>query len=359
MAKIDALFDIMLDRGASDLHLAEGQPPKLRQHGDLVAMEHPILTSDMMRDYLQEICPPERWRRFLETRDLDFAHTYGDRARYRTNYYFQAHGMGAVFRNIPTRIQTLEEIGMPTVLKTFCLLHSGLVLVTGPTGSGKSTTLASIIDLINQSSARHILTIEEPIEFVHKNKRSIICQREVGVDVASFSNGLRIAGRQDCDVVLVGEMRDQETISLAVTAAAMGSLVFGTLHTNSAVKTVDRIIDAFPSAQQPQIRTMLADSLKGVCSQLLLRTADGKGRVAAVEVLLWNSGLANSIREGNTPNIRNLIQGGRSQGMQLLDDAIQRLLDDKKIGPEEAYLKATDKARFEKYLHGEETAEGF
>jgi twitching motility protein PilT len=353
MAKIDALFDAMLDAGASDLHLSEGQPPKIRQYGNLVKLDYPVLTAEMMRDYLEPICPPDRWQRFQESRDLDFAYTYGERARYRTNYFCQAHGMGAVFRTIPTQIRSVEDLGMPAILKSFCLLRSGLVLVTGPTGSGKSTTLAAIIDLINRSSTRHILTIEEPIEFVHPNKQSIICQREVGIDVNSFTDGLRIAGRQDCDVILVGEMRDYETISLAISAAAMGTLVFGTLHTNSAVKTVDRVIDAFPAAKQSQVRAMLADSLRGVCSQLLLRTIDGIGRLPATEVLLWSPGLANSIREGNTPNVRNLIQGGRSQGMHLMDDSIQKLFDEKRISAEEAHLKATDKARFERHLQAE------
>jgi twitching motility protein PilT len=346
MPKIDALFDILLAEDGSDLHLAEGQPPKIRRHGQLIKLDLPVLTADAMRGYLQEICEPERWQQFLETGDLDFAHVFGDRARFRSNYLYQAHGMGAVFRTIPTKIKTLEELDLPPVLKTLSLLRSGLILVTGPTGSGKSTTLAAITDLINETSARHILTIEEPIEFVHPNKRSILCQREVGVDVNSFADGLRTAGRQDCDVILVGEMRDYETISLAVSAATTGTLVFGTLHTNSAVKTVDRIIDAFPAGQQAQIRTMLADSLKGVCAQILLRQADGNGRIACNEILLSSAALANSIRENKIPNIRNIIQGGRAQGMQLMDDAIQKLLNDHKIAPEEAYLKATEKARF-------------
>lgn len=347
MAKIDTLFDTLLSEQGSDLHLAEGQPPKIRCHGRLTKLQHPVLTADMMREYLEEICTPERWQQFLQSGDLDFAHTFGDKTRFRSNYFYQAHGMGAVFRTIPTAINTLDDLGLPPVLKTFSLLRSGLVLVTGPTGSGKSTTLAAIIDLINETSARHILTIEEPIEFVHRNKKSIICQREVGMHVNSFAHGLRTVGRQDCDVILVGEMRDYETISLAVSAATTGTLVFGTLHTNSAVKTVDRIIDAFPAGQQAQIRTMLADSLKGVCAQILLRSADERGRIACSEILLSNSALANSIREGKTANIRNVIQAGRAQGMQLMDDAIQKLLSEQKITAEEAYMKATEKSRFQ------------
>jgi twitching motility protein PilT len=347
MAKIDSLFDTMLFAQGSDLHLAEGQPPKARRHGGLITLQHPVLTAEMMRDYLEELCSPDRWQQFLQSGDLDFAYAFGDKARFRTNYFYQAHGMGAVFRTIPAEINTLDDLRLPPVLKTFSLLRSGMVLVTGPTGSGKSTTLAAIIDLLNETSARHILTIEEPIEFVHHNKKSIICQREVGIHANSFADGLRTAGRQDCDVILVGEMRDYETISLAVSAATTGTLVFATLHTNSAVKTVDRIIDAFPAGQQPQIRTMLADSLKGVCAQILLRTADGHGRIPCNEILLSSSALANSIREGKTPNIRNVIQAGRGQGMQLMDDGIQQLFAEQQITAEEAYMKATDKSRFE------------
>ncbi|MBI1814883.1 MAG: PilT/PilU family type 4a pilus ATPase [Deltaproteobacteria bacterium] len=346
MPAIDQWFDAMLAADGSDLHLAEGQPPKIRRNGRLEQLDYPALTADTMHAYLKEICSAERWQQFLDSGDLDFAYAFGEKARFRSNYFNQSHGMGAVFRTIPSKIKTLDDLKLPAVLKTFSLLRSGLVLVTGPTGSGKSTTLAAIIDLINETSARHILTIEEPIEFVHPNKMSILCQREVGIDVSSFADGLRTAGRQDCDVILVGEMRDYETISMAVSAASTGSLVFGTLHTSSAVKTVDRIIDAFPSGQQAQIRSMLADSLKGVCAQILLRTADGNGRLACNEILLSSGALANSIREGKTPNIRNIIQGGKSQGMQLMDDAIQKYLSEQKITGEEAYMKATEKSRF-------------
>ena len=273
----------------------------------------------------------------------------GDKARFRCNYFFQTRGMGAVFRTIPAKIKTIEQLGVPLVLKSFAQLRNGLVLVTGPTGSGKSTTLAALVDYINENSARHIVTIEEPIEFVHGNKKSVICQREVGLDVPSFSEGLRTALRQDCDVILVGEMRDLETISLAVTAAAMGTLVYGTLHTNSAVKTIDRIVDVFPASQQPQIRTMLADSLKGICAQLLLQTSDGKGRVATNEILVANTGLSATIREGNTQNIRNIIQGGRDQGMQLMDESIMGFFKAGKVSGHEAYMKAQDKTRFAQF----------
>jgi len=346
MAKIDKLFQSLLSSSGSDLHMAEGQPPKFRIHGRMVKVQHPVLTADSMREYLGEICAPERWKHFHETNDLDFAYAMGDVARFRCNFFRQANGYGAVFRLIPAKIKTLEDLNLPPVLKTFGNLRSGLVLVTGPTGSGKSTTLAAIIDYINVRDARHILTIEEPIEFVHQNKRSVICQREVGLDTNSFAEGLRTGVRQDVDVILVGEMRDLETIALAITAAAMGSLVFGTLHTNSAVKTIDRIIDVFPAGQQSQIRTMLAESLKGICAQLLLKTSDGKGRVACNEILLGTSGLAATIREGNIGNIRNVIQGGGNMGMQLMDDAINRLLVAGRITGHEAYMKAIEKSRF-------------
>jgi len=352
VAQIDRLFDKMLERGASDLHLLQGQPPKIREHGRMVAIDgEPAINEDQMIAYLKEICVPERWTEFLATKDLDFAYEKDEKARFRANYYGQLHGMGAVFRVIPTKILTMEELHLPEVLKSFAALRSGLVLVTGPTGSGKSTTLAAIIDYINDNFSRYILTIEEPIEFVHPNKRSVFCQREVGSDVHSFGDGLHTAGRQDCDVILVGEMRDYETISLALSAASMGTLVFGTLHTNSAVKTIDRIIDVFPSDQQGMARTMLADSLRGICAQLLLKKQGG-GRIAANEILVGTTGLSASIRENNIGNIRNIIQGGKSLGMQMMDDVLASYLKDELISPDEAYLKAQDKNRFKQKEEG-------
>lgn len=347
MALIDPLCEILIQEGGSDIHLLEGQKPKIRRHGNLVALEkEPVLDSNGIRQLLREICPTERWNHFLKERDLDFAYAMDGKARFRVNYYYQVHGIGAVMRIIPTQIQTLQELNLPPVLKQFAELRSGLVLVTGPTGSGKSTTLAAIIDYINRNDSRYILTIEEPIEFVHANRKSVFCQREVGVDVKSFGEALRIAVRQDCDVILVGEMRDYETISLALSAASMGTLVFGTLHTNSAIKTIDRIIDAFPSDEQSKARTLLADSLRGICSQLLLKKKDGKGRVATLEILLGTQGLSSSIREGNNANIRNIIQAGKNNGMQLMDDAIEAVLKQGLVDGEEAYMKAHDKERF-------------
>lgn len=347
MAEIDRLFNILIDRNGSDLHLTAHQPPKIRIHGRIESLDSPSLTSSMIEEYMEEICEPIRWKKYLDTGDLDFAYSLADRARFRANYFRHIHGLGAVFRVIPTKIVPLSDLGMPLAVERFVDLRNGLVLMTGPTGSGKSTTLAAIIDLINSQQCKHILTIEEPIEFVHPVKKSVIVQREVGIDVKSFADGLRIAPRQDIDVILVGEMRDLETISLAVSAAERGLLVFGTLHTNSAAKTIDRIIDVFPVAQRDAIRAMLAQSLKGVCTQTLCKNADGQGRSAAVELLVSTPALSNIIREGKTSKINNIIQTGADHGMQLMDDSIARLLESGRINGREAYLKAFDKERFQ------------
>jgi twitching motility protein PilT len=271
MPAIDQLFDVLIEHDGSDLHLLEGQPPKIRLHGELAPIRDTVLTKDEMRHLLSEVTRPEQWSQFENTGDLDFAYERNEAARFRCNYYKQLHGYGAVFRLIPVKIKTLKELSAPDVLARLGELRSGLVLVTGPTGSGKSTTLAAIIDHINRNSARHIVTIEEPIEFVHPNLRSTVTQRGVHSECHSFADGLKAALREDADVVLVGEMRDPETIQLALTAAETGLLVFSTLHTNNARKTIDRIIDAFPSDQQPQIRTLLANSLRGVVAQLLFK----------------------------------------------------------------------------------------
>jgi twitching motility protein PilT len=354
VTKIKQLFDILLEKEGSDLHLLEGEKPKIRLNGKLVTLENePVLNRDVIQDLLQEICITVDWNHFMKNRDLDFSYEIENKARFRVNYYFQQHGMAAVFRTIPNHIQTLDELKLPAVLKTFSKQMSGLILVTGPTGSGKSTTLAAILDDINTHSSRYILTIEEPIEYVHMNKKSYFCQREVGKDVPSFQEALRSAPRQNCDVILVGEMRDYETISLALTAASMGKLVLGTLHTNSAIKTVDRIIDVFPSNEQWKARNMLAESLYGICAQILLKRIDDQGRVPANEILIATQGLASSIREGDTSNIRNIIQSGKSMGMQLMDDSIEALLHQGVIDKHEAYMKSHDKERF-KIFNGEE-----
>jgi twitching motility protein PilT len=347
MPLIDPLCERLIEQEGSDLHLLEGQKPKIRKHGNLTVLDdEPVLDGERIKQMLREICSADRWQHFLGRKDLDFAYALEGKARFRVNYYCQVHGIGAVMRIIPTKILTLQELDTPPVLRQFAELRSGLVLMTGPTGSGKSTTLAAVIDHINRNDARTILTIEEPVEFVHANRKSTFCQREVGEDAKSFGEALRVAARQDCDVILVGEMRDYETISLALSAAGMGTLVFGTLHTNSAVKTVDRIIDAFPSGEQSKARTMLADSLRGICSQFLLKRKDGKGRIAAFEILLGTQGLASSIRDGNNAHIHNIIQAGKNNGMQLMDDAIEAILNRGLISGEEAYMKSHDKERF-------------
>ncbi|KPL09798.1 hypothetical protein AMJ85_06000 [candidate division BRC1 bacterium SM23_51] len=349
MAGIHQFLEAMLSNEASDLHLAEGHSPKYRVYGEMVPTDEPPLDRDTLRTMLEEVCPPERWKAFLESSDLDFAYSLDGRARYRANYYRHAGGLGAAFRLIPSRISTLEQLGMPTILKDLAQTRNGLILVTGPTGSGKSTTLAAVIDFINANFCRNILTIEEPIEFIHMPKKSIIIQREVGTEVRSFGEALHVAVHEDVDVVLVGEMRDLETIGLALTAAETGVLVFGTLHTNSAPKSIDRIVDIFPVEQQAQIRTMLADSLRGICSQILVRTKDGKGRVAAAEVLIRTAAIASAIREGQTNKITSQMIAGKNMGMQLIDDSVQELLDAGRISGETAYLASLDKERFAKF----------
>jgi twitching motility protein PilT len=348
MAQIDALFRTILESGASDLHLHEGQPPKMRLHGTVEKINDQVLYEETLRSYMDEICADDRWQHFLDTGDLDFAYSLGQEARFRANYFHHANGFGAIFRIIPTDIQSIADLSLPQVLTTFADLPNGLVLVTGPTGSGKSTTLAAVIDHINTNFARHILTIEEPIEFVHTNKRSIIVQREVGIDVESFGRALMDAGHGDCDVILVGEMRDLDTISLAISAAEAGNLVFGTLHTNSAAKTIDRLIDVFPPDQQPQVRTMLSESLRGVCSQLLLKRKGG-GRIAVNEILLHTQAVANIIREGagSLHKLHAVMMGGKSLGMQLMDDVIDDCHKKGLVTGHEAYMKALDKERFE------------
>jgi twitching motility protein PilT len=343
------LLERARDQGASDLHLASGLAPRLRVHGQLDAIPGlSALSDEALRSLLSGIVSEQQWRHFEEDGDLDFGYSLPGVARFRANYFRQDRGAAAVFRRIPDVIAPLEDLGLPPVVETLADLERGLVLVTGPTGSGKSTTLASLVDLINRRYAKHIVTIEDPVEFVHPNHRSILTQREVGTDTGSFAEALRSAMRQDADVVLVGELRDLETISLALTAAEMGSLVLGTLHTNSAPKTIDRIIDVFPAKEQQQIRLALGDSLAAVVAQTLVPNADGTGRHPATEVLLRCRGLGNAIREQATPMIVNLIQGGKAVGMRTMDDSLVELYKQGKTSFDEAYRKATDKDRFER-----------
>jgi twitching motility protein PilT len=349
---IDDFFDIIVQTKASDLHMQVGQPPKMRLHGDIQKIRDEVLTHEEMEQMLREVAGPKRWEIFCKKGDADLAYELSEDARFRCNLHRHLHGLGGIFRLIPNKIATLEDLKVPQVIKRFANIRGGLVLVTGPTGSGKSTTLAALIDYINSSYSRHIITIEEPIEFVHNNKLSIITQREVGEDTNSFSDGLKNAMREDADVVLVGEMRDLETIALALTAAETGMLVFGTLHTNNARKTVDRMIDVFPSSQQPQVRTMLSASLRGIVAQLLMKKSDGKGRVAVNEILIANNAVSSIIREGAVEKLTDVLISGKGEGMQFMDDAIMSLVNSKTVTPQEAYMKAIDKQRFAPLLEG-------
>ena len=346
MAHIDSFFEQMNGRGASDLHMVVGFPPLIRLRGELVPLESQVLTAESNRQILYEILSKEQQRDLEKNLDLDKAYELEGVGRFRCNFLHQHRGIGAVFRIIPTKIMTLEQLGIPEVVKKLSHLERGLVLVTGPTGSGKSTTMAAIIDRINDAYAKHIITIEDPLEFVHPNKKCIFSQREIGTHAGSFADALKVASREDPDVILVGEMRDLETISLALTCAELGILVFGTLHTNSAGKTIDRIINAYPAEQQAQTRTMLSESLKAVIAQQLLKTSDGRGRCAAVEVLVGSSALASIIREGKITQVDSLIQTGKSLGMQTMDQHLQQLIAEGRITREAAREKALDKSLF-------------
>src|SRR5213082_1363677 len=350
MADLDQFLKIVARQGASDLHIAEGEPPKIRMHGDIVPVRAEPISHDEARRMLSEVCGPRNWELFEQHGDLDFAYQMDEHSRFRSNYFKQSEGYAAAFRLIPTKISTLEDLGIPVTVKDFAYLRGGLVLVTGPTGSGKTTTQAALIDFINENSSKHVVTIEEPIEFVHESKHSIITQREVPTDSISFAAGLKASLRQDTDIVLVGEMRDLKTVSLALTAAETGLLVFGTLHTNNARKTVDRMVDVFPAARQPQARAMLANSLRGVLAQLLLKKADGSGRVAVNEILVSNPAVSAIIREGATQKLQDVIVSGKGQGMQFMDDAIFAHLQSGTVTPHEAFMKAIDKNRFKQFL---------
>ena len=350
MAKIDAFFHLMHDQGASDLHLIAGQQPAIRIRGDIERIKYDVLTSDALKVLLYEITSEYKIKIFEETGDVDFAYEVPGLARYRVNYFRQKNGIGAVFREIPDKISTCAELGLPNVISKLASLPRGLVLVTGPTGCGKSTTLASIIDEANRIRKDHVITIEDPIEFVHKSQSCIVNQREVGVHTKSFATALRGALREDPDIILVGEMRDLETISLAVEAASTGHLVFSTVHTTSAPKTVDRIIEVFPSTEQLQIRSTLADGIRAIVSQVLFKRIDIKSRCVALEICIATPAVRNLIRESKTYQIPSMMQTGKKYGMQLLDDSIMDLYSRGWISSDEAYIKANDKARFRPLL---------
>jgi twitching motility protein PilT len=350
MAKIDAFFQLMHDQGASDLHLVTGQQPALRIRGEIERIKYNVLENDELKAMLYEIAPEHKVKQFEEVGDVDFAYEIPNLARYRANFFMQKYGVAAVFREVPTKIMTAQQLGLPPVVSRLASLPRGLVLVTGPTGSGKSTTLAAIIDEANRTRKDHIITIEDPIEFVHQSQGCLVNHREVGIHTKTFSAALRGALREDPDIILVGELRDLETIQMAIEAASTGHLVFGTLHTTSAAKTVDRIIEVFPAAEQMQIRSTLADGLRAVIAQVLFKRIDKKARIPALEILIANSAVRNLIRESKTYQLPSMMQTGKKYGMQLLDDAIMDLMNKGWISPDDAYSKANDKTKFRPFL---------
>ncbi len=348
MVDLTRLLQSATNRGASDLHVMADGPPRIRVSGDLAPLSDERLDPEALGEAVTTIMPEAARARFDAEDGADFAYSLRDVGRFRVNVMRQFSGIGAIFRSIPEEVQSLESLGLPEVLEQFALQTHGLVLVTGKTGSGKSTTLAAMIDAINRRRRGHIITIEDPIEFVHTRKRCLVSQREVGEHTSDFADALRSALREDPDVVMVGELRDLETISLAVTAAEMGILVFATLHTAGAISTIDRLVNTFPAARQAQVRNMVSTSLQGIVSQQLLRRADGMGRVLAAEVLVNNHAVGNLLREGKTDQLDNVIRGGALQGMVAMDGSIQRLLDAGLISGREAYAAALDKSRFER-----------
>jgi twitching motility protein PilT len=347
MAEIDAYLTEVLEKRGSDLHFIAGDPARVRQYGDLTPLRPDRLAAEFVKQALYEIMPKPALERFESKDGADFAYTMGDRGRFRVNVMRQLNGMGAVFRAIPSKALTMDELKLPESVRQLARANNGLILVTGKTGSGKSTTLAALVDDINLRVKGHILTIEDPIEFIHRRKSCLISQREIGVHAPSFSAALHSALREDPDVILVGELRDLETMSIAVTAAEMGILVMGTLHTNGAAPTVDRMINVFPSDKQSHVRTMLSTSLRGVVSQQLLQRADKQGRVAALEILVNTPAASNLIRQGKLDQLENVMQAGGAFGMRTMDTAIQQLLDSRQISGKEAFKKAINKARFE------------
>ncbi|HET6676626.1 MAG TPA: type IV pilus twitching motility protein PilT [Nitrospiraceae bacterium] len=326
MIDISKLLTFAVQQGASDCHISAGEPPMVRLHGDLKKLDHPTLSQDETHALIYDMMSDVQRKNFEEHRECDFSFDLGDIARFRVNVFVQGRGLGAVFRTIPTEILPLEKLGMPPILRQLCDREKGLILVTGPTGSGKSTTLAAMIDYLNNTYEGHILTIEDPVEFVHKSKKCLVNQRELGVHTLSFANALRAALREDPDIILVGEMRDLETIQLALTAAETGHLVFATLHTSSAPKTVDRIIDAFPPNQQAQVRAQLSETLEAVLTQTLLKKKAG-GRVAAVEIMMGTTAVRNLIREAKLHQIPGVMQASQKDGMQTMDMALLELVN--------------------------------
>jgi len=350
MARIDAFLKLGLAQGCSDVHLAVGVPPMLRLHGDLMPIKFRDLGDTELEGYVFEIMTESQQQRFQSGQDIDFSYVSGDGGRFRVNIFRKATGVGATFRNIPSEIPSLETLGMPDVLRTFCDLHQGMVLVTGSTGTGKSTTLAAMINHLNTTRSLNIISLEDPIEFVHPSKRSQIVQRELGTHIPSFADGVRAALREDPDVILVGEMRDAQTITMAMTAAETGHLVLGTLHTTSAVKSIDRIIDALPSDQREQTKSFLSHSLHAVVTQNLVKTPDGRARRAVLEIMVMNRAIAKLIMTEQTHQIPAQLQTGRAEGMQMMDQALIEAISAKKVDPDDAYRFATDRKKFERFV---------
>jgi len=353
MSKIDYYLQVALKKSASDLHFISGNPVRARVHGELQVIMEEMLTTEGVQECLFEIMDGTTQRTFEEKEAADFAYDIPDISRFRVNVFRHLNGIGAIFRAIPSAALTLEQLKMPKVIYDLCKQTQGMILVTGKTGSGKSTTLAAMIDSMNKNMRGHILTIEDPIEFVHQTRSCLISQREIGEHSDSFADALRSALREDPDVVLVGEMRDLETISIAVTAAEMGILVMGTLHTNGAAQTIDRIINSFPADKQSHIRTMISTSLRGVVSQQLLPAKQSAGRVAALEVLINTSAVANLIRQGKLDQLETAMQSGANVGMQTMDAALMALVDRAVVDGHEAYKQANYKAKFERFKNGD------
>lgn len=347
MSKVDAFLELVVKQNGSDLHLVAGNPPRIRLLGETQSIKYRKLAIQETRELLFEIMNDDLREQFTKTGSVDFSYEISDLSRFRVNVFKHLNGLGGVFRAIPTKVATMQELGLPPVLKNLSRQRKGLILVTGPTGSGKSTTLAAMVDFINAERKGHIITIEDPIEYIHKNQSSLVSQREIGSHTKSFADALHSALREDPNVILVGEMRDLETIHLALTAAEMGILVMATLHTSTAASSIERIVNVFPPGEEPYVRTMLSTSLCGVVAQQLVRRADNRGVVAALEIMLNNAAISNIIRDGKTDQLDNVIQSGAMHGMQQMDTALRRLVEAKIISGDEAYLKARDKDAFE------------
>ena len=350
MPRIDAFLKLGLAQGCSDVHLAVGVPPMLRMHGDLMPIKFRDLSAGELESYVAEILSDSQQARFDSGNDLDFSYVGEDNSRFRVNLFRKDTGVGAVFRHIPNEVPTLDSLDLPKVVKSFCDFHQGMVLVTGPTGSGKSTTLAAMIDHLNETRSLNIISLEDPIEFVHPSKKSQVIQRELGTHLTSFADGVRSAMREDPDVVLVGELRDADTISMAMTAAETGHLVLGTLHTTGAVKTIDRIVDALPGELREQTKSFLAQSLKAVITQALVKTLDGRGRKAILEILVNTRAIAKLILSDQTHQIPAQLTTGRGLGMQSMDRALIEAVERGQIDPDDAFRYATDKSRFQRYV---------